>query len=120
MRSISADDWRLQGQEAYLKQARLIRIRFPEFWQRSYREQNAFYQKLHRYAHRVVEQTGRRREYLEGDKIQHLWHDHCEFCWEKVLTDKECAFYCTEDYRYWICPECVRDFREEFAFEVEG
>ena len=112
------EDWRLRGQEAYLKRATLFRVTFPEFWEKSYREQNEFYQKIVQYARQFVAQTGRGQEYLEGEKVRHFWHEHCEFCWEKVQTDMECEFYCTKDFYYWICPVCFRDFRNEFEFEV--
>ena len=75
---------------------------------------NLFYQKIESYAKKHVEATNRGHEYLEGEKIQHFWHAHCEFCWEKALTDKVCTFYCTEDLQYWICEECFRDFKEKF------
>ena len=81
---------------------------------------DTFYQKIARYAERFVAETNRGAEYLEGDKIQHFWHEHCEFCWEKALTDKNCEFYCTEDMYYWICAECFRDFREKFNWQVKS
>ena len=68
------------------------------------------------YAHRFVEEMQRGEEYLEGEKIQHFWHDHCEFCWKKVTTDKEIVFYCTKDMRYWVCQDCLNDFKESFGW----
>ena len=44
-------------------------------------------------------------------------HEHCEFCWEKALTDKACTFYCTEDMSYWICEDCFRDFQNKFNWQ---
>lgn len=114
------EDWRLQGQEAYLEGAVFHRVVFPEFWEKAYKEKNAFYQKIARYAQEFVATMNRGREYLEGEKIQHFWHEHCEFCWEKAMTDKPCEFYCTEDYRYWVCKECFADFREKFCWTVKA
>ena len=111
-------DWRLNGQEDYLSNLALYKVSFPEFWQTAYKDRNTFYQKIERYAKRHVETTGRGCEYLDGEKIQHFWHEPCEFCWEKALTDKPCEFYCTEDMRYWICAECFRDFFEQFHWQV--
>lgn len=113
-------DWRLNGQEEYLSNITLYKVTFPEFWETAYRNKNTFYQKIARYAERVVAKTNRWAEYLDGDKIQHFWHEHCEFCWEKALTDKNCEFYCTEDMSYWICAECFRDFREKFSWQVKS
>ena len=114
------DDWRLRGQEAYLKDLSLYRVSFPDFWQTAYDTQNAFYRMIEAQAHRFVEQMHRGEESLEGDKIQHFWHEHCEFCWEKVTTDTQCSFYCTEDMGYWVCPECFRDFKESFGWLERG
>lgn len=112
-------DWRLNGQEEHLSNATLYKVTFPEFWETAYRDKNAFYQKIARYARRHVEATGRGGEFLEGEQIQRFWHEHCEFCWEKATTDKPCVFYCTEDLYYWICEECFNDFCEQFHFQVK-
>ena len=82
------DDWRLRGQEEYLKGLTFYKVRFPDFWIKAYGEKNAFYQMISTEGHRFVEQMQRGEEYLEGEKIQHFWHEHCEFCWEKATTDK--------------------------------
>ena len=113
-------DWRLNGQEEYLSNITLYKVTFPEFWETAYRNKNTFYQKIALYAERFVAETNRGVEYLDGDKIQHFWHEHCEFCWEKALTDKYCEFYCTEDMHYWICAECFHDFREKFNWQVKS
>lgn len=56
-------------------------------------------------------------------------HEHCEFCFEKFFLHPdhpEClrAGYCTAPANgpgaYWICPDCFRDFREEFGWTVDG
>lgn len=112
-------DWRLSGQEQYLSNAILCKVTFPDFWQTAYAQKNGFYQKIARYAHRHVEATGKGGEFLEGEKIRHFWHEHCEFCWEKATTDTACTFYCTEDLYYWICEECFRDFRETFRWQLK-
>ena len=110
-------DWRLNGQERYLANKVLYRIMFPAFWERAYKDKNIFFQKIERTAKRHVEETNRGHEYLEGEQIRHLWHEHCEFCWEKATTDKPCTFYCTEDMYYWICEACFRDFEKQFHWQ---
>ena len=110
------EDWRLRGQEKYLKNVTLYKVIFPKFWEKAYAERNLFYQKISSQAHNFVEHMNRGSEFLEGDKIQHFWHDHCEFCWEDVTTDTECEFYCTKDMYYWICPECFDDFQDSFGW----
>lgn len=37
-------DWRIHGDEDFLKKAVLYEIKFPEFWEKAYREKNAFFQ----------------------------------------------------------------------------
>ena len=113
-------DWRLNDQEEYLSNKTLYKIVFPAFWKTAYKNKNLFYQKIERYAKKYVETTNRGHEYLEGEKIQHFWHDHCSFCLEKALTDKPCTFYCTEDMYYWICEECFQDFKEKFNWTVKS
>lgn len=110
------DDWRLRGQEAWLQDESLYRVDFPAFWLRSYAEKNAFYRKIAEEARRFVAQMGRGQEHLEGDKIRLFWHEHCEFCWEKVTCDTDASFYCTGDLHYWICPACFRDFKDSFGW----
>lgn len=112
-------DWRLNGQEEYLSNITLYKIVFPDFWETAYRDKNEFFLSIERYAHRHVETFNYGHEYLEGEKIQHFWHDHCEFCWEKAVTNAPCEFYCTKDMKYWICAECFRDFSEKFQWTVK-
>ena len=110
------DDWRLREQENYLKDLTLYKVKFPDFWKKAYADKNAFYQMISIEAHRFVEQMQRREEYLEDEKIQYFWHEHCEFCWEKATTNMECVFYCTKDMRYWVCPKCFSDFKNSFGW----
>lgn len=113
-------DWRLNGQEEHLSGATLYKVTFPAFWEVSYQEQNRFYQKISRYAKHFVEQMHRGKEDLEGEKIQHFWHEHCDFCWEKAMTDTPCTFYCTEDLCYWVCEECLHDFQQHFGWTEQS
>ena len=92
----SMSDWRLTGQEAYLTGSTLYKVVFPGFWKTAYRKKNAFFHMIALGAQNFVEQTGRGQEFLEGERVQHFWHEHCDFCWEKAETDKECTFYCTK------------------------
>ena len=110
-------DWRLRNQEKYLSGVTLYKVSFPDFWKVAYRDKNAFYQNLLHYAERFVAENDRGAEYLDGEKIQHFWHEHCDFCWEKALTDEDCTFYCTEDMKCWVCAECFLDFREKFDWK---
>ena len=77
-----------------------------------------FFKKSNDMPKKHVEATNRGHEFLEGEKIQCFWHEHCEFCWEKALTDKSCTFYCTEDMYYWVCEECFQDFQSKFNWQV--
>ena len=110
------EDWRLCGQERFLTNAVLYRVTFPDFWQKSYEEKNPFYQKIAEYAKEFVAEHNRGHEYLEGDKVQAFWHEHCDFCWEKATTDTPGTFYCTKDLRHWICETCFTDFCTQFGW----
>lgn len=113
------EDWRLNGQEKYLQGATFYKIVFPQFWLKAVTERNSFYDMIADRAHRFAEQMQRGVEYLEGDKLHQFFHEHCEFCMEKVTTDKECVFYCTTDMQHWVCSDCFNDFKELFAWKVE-
>jgi len=51
-------------------------------------------------------------------------HDHCEFCWQKFMTDDgpdvHRAGYTTEDQYHWICRRCFEDFRQKFKWKLKG
>ena len=111
------EDWRLRGQEDYLSNITLYKVRFPEFWQLAYETKNPFYQKIAAYANEQVARTGKWAEFLEDEKIGQFWHEHCEFCWEKADIQVTSEFYCTEDMYYWVCAECFKDFAEQFNWQ---
>ena len=113
------NDWRLTFQEDYLMNETLYQIKFPDFWEKAYAKQNVFYHKVLDDALRHVEHFPETKEYLEGEKIQSFWHDHCEFCWAKVMTHYETEFYCTKDFKHWVCKTCFEDFKEKFNWTVK-
>ena len=112
------DDWRINGQEEYLQDEVLYKIVFPDFWEKERVEKRLFYQKIRRYAVRHVSLFPEKKDFLEEEKIGLLWHEHCDFCWEKATTDSECTFYCTMDMGHWICKACFEDFKERFNWTV--
>lgn len=111
-------DIRLNGQERFLSNVTLYRVVFPDFWKKAYAEKNPFYQGIYEHGHMFVELMHEGEEYLEGEKIQQFWHQHCDFCMEKAETSKECVFYTTKDMKHWICSQCFEDFRERFNWNV--
>lgn len=113
-------DWRLRWQEDYLMNETLFKVSFPHFWEVAYKDKNTFYKSIEKYAKQHVETLNSGHDFLNGDKVQHLWHEHCEFCWEKATTDKECSFYCTGDLKYWVCEECFNDFKEQFHLKEKS
>lgn len=116
-------DWRLDlngHMVENLSGATLYKITFPKFWEVAYREKNVFYQMIERDAKSHVESTNKGHEFLEGEKIQHFWHEHCDFCWEKAMTNIPCTFYCTEDMKCWICEECFNDFKQKFNWQEKS
>lgn len=114
-------DWRLELNGYMIEDLSgtiFYKITFPEFWEVAYREKNVFYQMIERYAKSYVESTNKGHEFLEGEKIQHFWHEHCDLCYEKAMTDINCTFYVTDDMRHWICEECFNDFMEKVREEL--
>ena len=46
-------------------------------------------------------------------------HEHCVFCWEKVLkTETNAKFYATPNLKHWICETCFNDFKNDFNWSV--
>lgn len=116
---IEKDDWRLTGgEEQYVRNQIFQKIRFPEFWHESFKVKNHFYQKIIKDAQKFVKEHKRGEEYLEGEKVQAFWHEHCFFCWEKFETDKPAECFCTQDFSTWICKTCFDDFKEKFNFKL--
>ena len=113
------EDWRLQGNEDFLENAVVYRIKFPEYWEKAFREKNSFFRIVQYDAEDFVNTMNRGQEFLEGEKIRHFWHEHCFFCWEKATTDMESVFYCTEDMQIWICAKCFEDFKDKFKWIVK-
>lgn len=114
------DDWRLRGENDFLENAVVYKIKFPEYWEKAYREKNSFYRLIQNDAENFVKVMNQGREFLDGKKIQHFWHEHCYFCWNKATTDRECVFYCTEDMQCWICADCFNDFKDKFKWIVKS
>ena len=46
------------GQETYLTGVNLIKVRFPQFWRRAYREKDRFYEKVRRTEEGTLDITG--------------------------------------------------------------
>lgn len=111
------EDWQLR-QEEDLKGVTIKKVKFPDFWQKSYAEKNGFYKHIVDEAKKFVEASNKGQEYLTGDNVRLLWHEHCEFCWHKIMTDNSEECFCTSDYCHWICKECFDDFKDEFNWKI--
>lgn len=109
---------RITGDEEDLDNLTLYKVRFPDLWKKSYDLKNKFYQTVKKEGENWVNAGRGGEEFLEGEKLQHFWHEHCAFCWEKALTDKESTFYCTEDFKCWICEECYNQIKNKFHWEI--
>lgn len=114
------DDWRIKGNEDYLNNLTLYKIKFPEFWKKSCQLKNTFYKMVVSKGEELVRRGTTNKRYLEKGRIHHIWHEHCELCWEKALTSKCCTFYCTKDFQHWICQECLNDFKDKFYWTVKS
>jgi len=108
------DDWRLDGQEEYLKGKTLLKV-FPNaLCYEAHKSKNGFYVYVKRNAkfHGIIE------EHFEDGEWKEIWHEHCEFCWEKIgaHTLEEC--YYTVDFYRWVCKKCFNDFKNHFEWKV--
>lgn len=79
--------------------------------------ENDFYKKLWNCAARDMEALGKDAGSLQPEEVPLWWHDHCEFCWEKIEADKDMTCYCTEDHHHWVCEECYNDFKDMLEAE---
>ena len=113
------DDWRITGNEDYLNNLTLYKIKFPEFWKKSRRLKNTFYKMVINKGEEWVRRGVTNKRYLEKGRIHHIWHEHCELCWETSPVYKCSTSYCTKDFQRWICQECFNDFKYKFSWTVK-
>lgn len=67
--------------------------------------------------------TGRQLRFVPYVRRSQQWeHEHCEFCSAKFSDNADDLHtgYVTKDQHYWICPDCFRDFKDQFRWEVSG
>lgn len=89
--AVNLDDWRIHGDEDFLNNTVLYEIKFPEFWKKAYQEKNAFFQLIKNDAENYVKTMGKGTEFLNGEKVQYFWHEHCFFVGRKrQLMPKRC------------------------------
>jgi hypothetical protein len=89
------EDWRLRGQEEFLLGAHL---RWRTWWSSR-----------------------------PPDSVGPWNHDHCDFCmarfsdhpWEGDVPPTRLAGYTTHDGRFWVCPDCLADFKVPFGWVIE-
>jgi hypothetical protein len=67
--------------------------------------------------------TGAKLEWAEWQPQRPDWdHDHCEFCGTKFAGPESPgslhAGFATADRYWWVCPQCVADFRRRFGWLV--
>lgn len=55
-------------------------------------------------------------EYIDKLENHILFHEHCEFCMDKVEEHKDDKWYCSLDNYRWICKNCYNDFKNKFRF----
>ena len=89
MKKYQTDDWRLTGQERYLKGAHLTLMRFQA----------------------IPENPRWDHEHCEFCMCK-IAADPKEFTNELVIGEA----YATSDRKRWVCPACFSDFEGEFEF----
>ena len=74
-------DWRLGCiTEESIKNLKVLHIKFPDFWQKSYNSKNNFYYYIFNEAARHVKLFGKYEEYLSDDRCVKFFHRNCNFC----------------------------------------
>ncbi len=48
------------------------------------------------------------------------WHEHCEFCMDKIDKKSNNAVYSTEDEYRWVCTNCFDDLKEYMSFKIKS
>ena len=116
-------DCKIEGRDKILYEefygAELLKMKFPEFWEKAVLEKNRFFRYVFSEAKQLVEKTGVSEEYLQGARAAELWERKCGFCFEEITTDRKGEFYCTKDCFSWICARCFKDFYERFRWRAE-
>ena len=48
-------------------------------------------------------------------------HDHCHLCWDKFsnYSDTLHEGYVADNGKYWICPDCFEDLKDELDLKLE-
>ena len=113
-------DWRITGNEDYLNNLTLYKIKFPEFWKKSRQLKNTFCKMVTSKGEELASRGVIDKKYLDKKRIHHTWDTPCEFCWKEALTSKCCTFYCTQNFEHWICQECFNDFKDKFSWTVKS
>ena len=66
-------------------------------------------------------------EFRKKEEREDWDHEHCEFCWQKIVERTDmvkyeseviCEAYCDKIGCRWICPTCFRDFHERFDWRL--
>ena len=113
-------DWRLGCiAEESIKNLKVLHIKFPDFWQKSYNSKNNFYYYIFNEAARHVKLFGKYEEYLSDDRCVKFFHRNCNFCMNPISADMNIDCYCTEDGMTWICSDCFTDFAQKYDWKTE-
>ena len=111
-------DWRIINQEDYLFKAKLIKVQFPEFWEKALVTKNNFYELVVNDAKQFVEKYKKGGEFFKEYTVNKFWHTHCDFCTDTINTNDKRLCFCTEDFNYWICDKCYEDFKNQFEWSI--
>ncbi len=116
------------------------KIVFPEFWERAYREKNAYYKRVVErvekhatflrayiaperdaalsYAEKNGGKTESGEELTEKARLELLWDEECWYFGERITLSENGVFYCNRDMDIWVCEECFDMFRAAEGWTV--
>lgn len=103
----------------YFKEAKLLKMKFPDFWLNSYKSKNRFFYYVFSEARQHVEKRGLSKEFLEKDRCKELWERHCDLCFKEITLEMKGDFYCTKNGLDWICSDCFTRFKEYLKWEAD-
>ena len=113
-------NWKLAaGQVEFWKNKNVIKIQFPAFWETAVKSKNYFYNVVKNSALDFLDKSKKETmSSCSNEFLQEFWHEHCDFCTEKIRTAEERVVYCTADFCWWMCSDCFEEFKQSLNISI--
>ena len=104
--------------EDYLNEI-FLQLKFPEFWQNSYKKKNNFYKHVFNEAKMYADAFKFDKSSYENEKCALFWHRHCDFCFKEITLDMNENCYCSEDGVDWVCEKCFEENKKTYSWKTK-